>query len=62
MKKRTELRIVVMSASLHDTGDFRKYFEDCPHRCLNIPGRSHPVQITVNFEFYFYCVFIFKVQ
>lgn len=42
LKKRTELKLVVMSATL-DAGKFQKYFDDAP--LMTVPGRLHPVEI-----------------
>ncbi|RUS20395.1 P-loop containing nucleoside triphosphate hydrolase protein [Endogone sp. FLAS-F59071] len=41
-KKRNELKVVVMSATL-DAGKFQKYFNDAP--LLSVPGRTFPVEI-----------------
>jgi len=42
LKKRFDLKLVVMSATL-DAGKFQKYFDAAP--LLNVPGRTHPVEI-----------------
>ena len=41
-KNRTDLKIVVMSATL-DAGKFQNYFNKAP--LMTIPGRTHPVEI-----------------
>ncbi|KNC98504.1 DEAH-box ATP-dependent RNA helicase PRP43 [Spizellomyces punctatus DAOM BR117] len=41
-KRRTDLKVVVMSATL-DAGKFQKYFNDAP--LLVVPGRTFPVEI-----------------
>lgn len=41
-KNRTDLKIVVMSATL-DAGKFQNYFNNAP--LMTIPGRTHPVEI-----------------
>lgn len=42
IQRRTELRVIVMSATL-DTDKFRQYFNDAP--LLKVPGRVHPVEV-----------------
>ena len=42
MKQRTDLKLVVMSATL-DAGKFQSYFDNCP--LMSVPGRLHPVEI-----------------
>jgi pre-mRNA-splicing factor ATP-dependent RNA helicase DHX15/PRP43 len=42
MEKRTDLRLVVMSATL-DAGKFQTYFDGAP--LMSVPGRLHPVEI-----------------
>lgn len=42
VSKRSDLKIVVMSATL-DAGKFQNYFDGAP--LLNVPGRTHPVEI-----------------
>ncbi|KAF9581051.1 DEAH-box ATP-dependent RNA helicase prp43 [Lunasporangiospora selenospora] len=42
IKKRDDLKVVVMSATL-DAGKFQKYFNDAP--LMNVPGRTFPVEI-----------------
>ena len=42
LKQRTDLKLVVMSATL-DAGKFQNYFDGAP--LLNVPGRTHPVEI-----------------
>mmetsp|Transcript_7357 Transcript_7357/g.11638 ORF Transcript_7357/g.11638 Transcript_7357/m.11638 type:complete len:700 (-) Transcript_7357:228-2327(-) len=42
MKKRRDLKIVVMSATL-DAGKFQDYFDGAP--LMKVPGRLHPVKI-----------------
>lgn len=41
-KRRTDLKVVVMSATL-DAGKFQKYFNNAP--LLSVPGRTFPVEI-----------------
>ena len=41
-KRRTDLKIIVMSATL-DAQKFQRYFYDAP--LLPVPGRTHPVEI-----------------
>merc|ERR1719424_2626239 len=47
MKRRTELKIVVMSATM-DAQKMQGYFDDAP--LLNIPGRMHPVEVFYTAE------------
>lgn len=47
IQRRSELRIIVMSATL-DTEKFQKYFNDAP--LLKVPGRMHPVEIYYSNE------------
>ncbi|KAF9091707.1 DEAH-box ATP-dependent RNA helicase prp43 [Mortierella sp. AD031] len=42
IKKRPDLKVVVMSATL-DAGKFQKYFDDAP--LMSVPGRTFPVEI-----------------
>ncbi|KAI7829339.1 P-loop containing nucleoside triphosphate hydrolase protein [Gamsiella multidivaricata] len=42
IKKRRDLKVVVMSATL-DAGKFQKYFDDAP--LMSVPGRTFPVEI-----------------
>lgn len=42
IKKRSDLKVVVMSATL-DAGKFQKYFDDAP--LMSVPGRTFPVEI-----------------
>ena len=42
LKKRRDLKVVVMSATL-DAAKFQKYFEDAP--LVKVPGRTHPVEV-----------------
>ncbi|KAG0206136.1 DEAH-box ATP-dependent RNA helicase prp43 [Mortierella sp. GBA30] len=42
IKKRSDLKVVVMSATL-DAGKFQKYFNDAP--LMSVPGRTFPVEI-----------------
>eukprot|EP01133_Synstelium_polycarpum_P018017 gene18017-21505_t len=42
IKKRPDLKLVVMSATL-DAGKFQKYFNNAP--LMKVPGRLHPVEI-----------------
>lgn len=46
-KKRPELKIIVMSATL-DAEKFQKYFNDAP--LLTVPGRTYPVEIYYTAE------------
>jgi len=46
-KKRPELKIIVMSATL-DAEKFQKYFDDAP--LLTVPGRTYPVEIYYTSE------------
>ena len=47
MKVRTDLRLIVTSATL-DAEKFSAYFEDCP--IFRIPGRIYPVEILFSKE------------
>ena len=48
MERRQDLRVVVMSASLTDSGDFRTYFKITDDSAMiSIPGRQYPVEIIV---------------
>lgn len=47
MKRRQELKLVVMSATM-DAQKMQGYFENAP--LLNIPGRTHPVEIFYTAE------------
>jgi pre-mRNA-splicing factor ATP-dependent RNA helicase DHX15/PRP43 len=47
MKKRSDLKLVVMSATL-DTIKFKKYFENAP--LISVPGRQSPVSIIYSPE------------
>lgn len=42
MQKRPEFRVIIASATI-DAGMFSEYFGNCP--VINIPGRTHPVDI-----------------
>ncbi|KYR01152.1 DEAD/DEAH box helicase [Tieghemostelium lacteum] len=42
LKKRPDLKLVVMSATL-EAGKFQKYFDNAP--LMQVPGRLHPVEI-----------------
>jgi len=42
LKQRPDLKLIVMSATL-DAGKFQTYFDGAP--LLNVPGRTHPVEI-----------------
>jgi len=42
LKRRKELKLIVMSATLEAT-KFQKYFDDAP--CMTVSGRLHPVEI-----------------
>merc|ERR1719502_725832 len=47
MKNRTDLKVVVMSATM-DAQKMQGYFDDAP--LLNIPGRTHPVEVFYTSE------------
>ncbi|KAI9005854.1 P-loop containing nucleoside triphosphate hydrolase protein [Phycomyces nitens] len=46
-KKRTDLKVVIMSATL-DAGKFQRYFNDAP--LLSVPGRTFPVEVLYTQE------------
>ena len=47
LKRRTDLRIVVMSATL-DAGKFQQYFDDAP--LFKVAGRMYPVEVLYSAE------------